>query len=845
MPRHPSSQSHGRIRPHQRATNDVVPIIGESIPIKTLHSMGMLETEGHDRQAKTKKDYRNRIKHIYEFMKKAYPQYCELGGIRKLGDADLGVFHHKNTHDLRYEGLNVQIFKAFLTTKKIKDNGNTSSFEQIRKYNDAVLWGAECSKEQLPTSYYTEMEKWMMSYRKEAATAKKDGRIDECEADPVSFSLFRMWMTWALELKNPFVWTFGLLQWSFMARSISIGTLGLHNFRLEEDSIVGRYDKHKTDQTGDSAHDKHLFSNPFDAILDLYLALGVWFALDTARFGDSEYLFLTRDTLEGAASQRFCSQLNDILDANTPELSAYIRPKHANTHSIRKGSGTYSQSGTTCPPPATATAGRGEWSLGRVFDLYLYLAEPADTYLGRILAGLDPLNENFASLPPHFIPIDPMGNAQINEAMHLMYGPILQRWSGNSINPTGLLLRLLPAVIHHSEFLYDWIRKVPGHPFGLIPLLHDKDLLLNLKALVTTEPTESMKTATGIPPHIQSAVMVKKVLEICTTVLEEVRDITMQVKESVAEAYEAKMSANGQMTADRMNFILDDFRKHMEHLLDCRMSKLHSKIDSIRTHLLRYGQTNNTSGDDISIGNNTDGGVDFAGEEEQISNHGGGAIYRVYSHNGHFWQVPKPFEFPTQVDLRGAFRLWLKGMPGYEIETKDSVSKAAPIRPFRLLDPKMLPKSVRAVFHLHWEPILQMMCQTPGLDIPRNPSTITATQFLELYSMAFEYLKTKRVSYVFDKGPKVKPQTWKISTWSKHARASEIIKHGKQVDKDNLPQATRFNQPRTQRAKRKRTPISRPEKRHAAVIQHNNHERRSMVLGQEFTVEQEVSVRQE
>ncbi|KAI2511069.1 hypothetical protein MHU86_3381 [Fragilaria crotonensis] len=125
-----------------------------------------------------------------------------------------------------------------------------------------------------------------------------------------------------------------------------------------------------------------------------------------------------------------------------------------------------------------------------------------------------------------------------------------------------------------------------------------------------------MKTATGIPPHIQSAVMVKKVLEICTTVLEEVRDITMQVKESVAEAYESKMSANGQMTADRMNLILDDFRKHMEHLLDCRMSKLHSKIDSIRTHLLRYGQTNNTSGDDISIGN-TDGGVDFAGKKSK------------------------------------------------------------------------------------------------------------------------------------------------------------------------------------------------------------------------------------
>ncbi|KAI2494218.1 hypothetical protein MHU86_20321 [Fragilaria crotonensis] len=186
MPRHSSSQSHGRIRPHQRDTNDVVPIIGESIPIKTLHSMGMLETEGHDRQAKTKKDYRNRIKHIYEFMKKAYPQYCELGGIRKLGDADLGGFHHKNTHDLRYEGLNVQIFKAFLTTKKIKDNGNTSSFEQIRKYNDAVLWGLNVQKSSSHILLHGD-GKVDDVVSKEAATAKKDGRIDECEADPVSF----------------------------------------------------------------------------------------------------------------------------------------------------------------------------------------------------------------------------------------------------------------------------------------------------------------------------------------------------------------------------------------------------------------------------------------------------------------------------------------------------------------------------------------------------------------------------------------------------------------------------------------------------------------------------------
>ena len=36
---------------------------------------------------------------------------------------------------------------------------------------------------------------------------------------------------------------------------------------------------------------------------------------------------------------------------------------------------------------------------------------------------------------------DPMEDPDISEAMHLMYGPILEQWSGNDeVNPTGLLL---------------------------------------------------------------------------------------------------------------------------------------------------------------------------------------------------------------------------------------------------------------------------------------------------------------------------------------------------------------------------------------------------------------------
>ena len=84
-----------------------------------------------------------------------------------------------------------------------------------------------------------------------------------------------------------------------------------------------------------------------------------------------------------------------------------------------------------CPPPTTATAGRGELSQGRVFDLYLlHLADTADTYLGRILVGLDPKNKNFATLPPYFIPTNPMADELIWEAMKIMFGPILASWEG-------------------------------------------------------------------------------------------------------------------------------------------------------------------------------------------------------------------------------------------------------------------------------------------------------------------------------------------------------------------------------------------------------------------------------
>jgi hypothetical protein len=178
------------------------------------------------------------------------------------------------------------------------------------------------------------MEKFLNAFKKECAKAKSEGNLDEREADPISWALVHIILKWALSENNIFMWVFSLLQWGCMARSISIGVLGFHNFRLGEDNIICRYDKHKSDQTGETAHDKHLFANPFDGLMNLYLALGVWFSVEAAQFANSKDLFKKEDTDDGAASHWYCAQLRDLFCKYKETLGNYIRYRHALTHSI-------------------------------------------------------------------------------------------------------------------------------------------------------------------------------------------------------------------------------------------------------------------------------------------------------------------------------------------------------------------------------------------------------------------------------------------------------------------------------------------------------------------------------
>jgi hypothetical protein len=197
----------GHIRPHERETNDSVAILGANLEIQAAHSQGVRNTEQRGLVVRTKRNYRNRIKEMYIFFSLFYKDYYSVG-VQKLSKAervDEDFFYYKNTHDLIYTGINVQMVKAFLANKKLKANGKTSSHVQLRKYHDAILWGSQQAKQLLPRAYYDEIEKFLTSYRKETVDAKKEGKLDEQEADPITWSLFKLILSWALDTSNVFV----------------------------------------------------------------------------------------------------------------------------------------------------------------------------------------------------------------------------------------------------------------------------------------------------------------------------------------------------------------------------------------------------------------------------------------------------------------------------------------------------------------------------------------------------------------------------------------------------------------------------------------------------------------
>jgi len=507
MPGTSRSRAHGgRIHIHERDVDDQAPIIGESLDLgEDFHEslQGTLSKQMDDR---TRRNYRNRLKRMMEFWGKNHNDYYK-DGVRDVTEEELKdpskYYFKKFKKEVIYTGLNVKLVLAFLLETQKKEDGKIKSFDDIRKYKDAIQWGAATCHERLPTTFYVEIEKYLKSYRRVTQAAKKRGEMEDQGSDPIPVSLYQLILRWSIEANNIFLWFWTLTQWACMARCSNVDPLGFHNFKLGSDSIICKYDDAKADKEGEKLSEKNIYSNPFDYQVCWWTGFGVYCCVNSADLGAREFLFLKPTAREGTASNRYQGQLTALLSEKVEVVCQHMRVDHANAYGIRKGSATLATTGTTCPPPLPSVARRGEWSLGAVLDVYWHFSVSGDEYLGRVLALLDPNKPDFASLPPHFVMENPMENHDVAEAMSLCYFAILQKHPETG----GLLLRGLACIIHHSDALFETARGVSGHDFHRIPILQRPEETIGDRVVEAVEGAIDRKawdSGTITPQHLEA-----------------------------------------------------------------------------------------------------------------------------------------------------------------------------------------------------------------------------------------------------------------------------------------------------------------------------------------------------
>jgi hypothetical protein len=772
----------------QRNTNDTVPIIGSALVPDVNNSVNdaLHDTMSQGMSQATRRNYRSRISKIIKHFKENFPEYYEIG-VRALTQeeiADRTKYYFKEKEDLIYTGLNVQFFMFFLSSTDKRADGKLKSHEDLRKYRDAVQWGAKMAGEHLPSSFYDSMEVYLIAYKKKLASAKKQGHVEEYSTDPIPLPVYRFLLRRSIETSNIFAWMWTLLQWNCMARSASIDCLAFHNFGLGTDSLVIKYDDSKADKAGEKLSEKNVYANPLDWTMCTWLALGIYCFVFQGNLIESERLFLKKGTKEGAGSSKYHEQVVGLIRGKEDSIATHMKFEKLNPYGLRKGAATHAVSGTTAAPSIPSIARRGEWSIGSVLDVYWHFGSVGDHYLGRILCGLDPNNTNFAILPPHWKVEDPLGNSTIKGAVNMMYGPILQAYNGKSENPTGIVLRCMACIVYHSDRLLETMVKYPGHDFLKIPILHDTVLLNELKELVTTEPTDGvMVSPTGVPPHVGLAIQVSNVLETLDTLVHQFGVHGDNLMLAVEEALDNKAWESGHVTGSRLKEILDEYRKESIAAVDRQLNGMRVELRRV----VRPGEQEHHGADS-----------DLEGFEIDLESGGGSVggagrkVRTVFSYDGRFYAVPMGYQFP-KANLKDGLRCWLK-------EQVVSTNGMEKVKALKTISPTMLPKQVARQFRMNWQPVFKFL--DPVLkELPRDTNSITDEVFETVYASCIDFLR-ERVSYVWK--DRSNPREYSMATWSNKVSYSSIKKFGTNSDKSFLAEPTKRNQEKQDRLRRKR-----------------------------------------
>lgn len=743
----------------------------EPFTLKEDHRVSVVKTTSH--VIKNFPEYRNRMEEIMNWFKEQYPEYYDkvVFPLTPEMKADPTRHYYKATRDFRYHLLVAPPMMAWLSHGKKwknKEKGTVYGHSHLGKYHQAVKLGADYSGgSKLTQQYVDEMDAYMDNMKREKAEAKQNNQIEEKDADPIGIDLYQQICHWALDdgtSRGITVWASAVTQWNCMGRPINIDAIGFHNMKKSPglDSVVISYDKNKKDQHGKKVSPKNCYANPLKPHISFFLAMGCYLAINQDRYDRDKDKIFVKAGKDGSASDTYQKGLKELLadPKKREKIMDSIREGHFHAYGMRKGSATLVATGTGDPPPITSIMLRGEWNLGGSLDVYWFFSLVGDCYVGRVLAGFDPDGEDIAMLPPHFK--EGMGNKFINEAMELTFGGILKRYR----DMTSCLLLFLASIVYHQSFLRQYFEKNSKHPFNDIALLHRPELLEEVSALVTFEPCGEVTQATGVPRYNKLLKLLRQIVEGNAEAIElvqrEVASIPRVVRESIDTIAAEAGNVTAPMVMNLLEGVADKIRDNVKEVVRTEMAAAYRELREELPPPPAAIATNAAPSLNLNRGNagmlfQTFSYIDLDAKGKRSVN------------KQQEFVVPSDFNFPSPL-LRNAWQLWFYGLTDNVSSKADGSRYSAPVKPFRLIEPRMLPQKKRKHFNDCWRPILEYMENAVKEDgsvalSSRYPSAQTIN---DAYEVAQRVMKQEHPDLFSNKAH----GSWKVANWSKELRKS-------------------------------------------------------------------------
>ena len=385
-------------------------------------------------------------------------------------------------------------FGLFATTMFLQwIHSLSSGYDAANTHRAAVRGLFKDFKQQLPAKWDDETSTAFQGLKRQAAKKKAEGKAAAKGKGkkPMEFALLcqlsrLMWKSG--DKRFFFTILYMLLCWNLMSRSKNVTTVCLQHLDWKDDALTILFCQTKTDQSGDRAHNRHVYANPLKPEICPILALGV-FLLLTDFSEDDVKLF-------GGGHQysHFSTAFKALVVQNLDELQTWIQSvADWGTHSFRKGSATFACSGSSQGAHISAVSNRCGWKQPGVQDTYLVFSDAGDQVVGRIVSGLPLDSPSFSTLPPMFLNPE---SEDVKSAIRLCFPSVVDKLAPR------VLVFCLASLIHHRHWLQETVPK--ENPLWNVALFKDVALQNRLADDVVCRLPNFVDDVrvTGLPPHV-------------------------------------------------------------------------------------------------------------------------------------------------------------------------------------------------------------------------------------------------------------------------------------------------------------------------------------------------------